>query len=83
MLTTMSETTESTTTDTKTAEPKIVKVRVRDTSCRGDTVHTRWGDAKFDREGYAELDVPEADLGVDLLLKWGAEPVVAETKKKK
>jgi len=36
------------------------KLRVLD--LRGETVHTRWGYVTFDKDGLAELEVPEEEL---------------------
>lgn len=39
-----------------------VKVKVRDLSLRGETVHTRWGFVTFDRDGTSDLELDEAEV---------------------
>ena len=47
----------------KPAEPaKKVTAKLRCLDLRGETVHTRWGNVKFDKDGLAELRVPEGEL---------------------
>lgn len=41
---------------------KLVKVKLRDLSLRGETVHTRWGHVSFDRDGMSELELPEDEV---------------------
>jgi len=40
----------------------VAKLRCLDH--RGETVHTRWGDVIFDRDGLADLEVPEEDVAL-------------------
>jgi len=44
------------------ARPKTVVAKLRCLGHRGETVSTRWGDVVFDRDGLAELEVPEDEL---------------------
>ena len=39
-----------------------VTAKLRCLDLRGETVHTRWGHVKFDKDGLAELKVPEEEL---------------------
>lgn len=41
---------------------KTVTAKLRCLDHRGETVNTRWGDVTFDRDGLAELEVPEEEL---------------------
>lgn len=41
---------------------KTVAAKLRCLDLRGETVSTRWGAVSFDRDGLAELEVPEAEL---------------------
>ena len=41
---------------------KMVKAKLRALDLRNEKVHTRWGYVQFDKDGLAELDVPEAEL---------------------
>jgi len=44
--------------------PKTVMVtaKLRCLDHRGETVNTRWGDVVFDRDGLAELELPEGEV---------------------
>lgn len=48
--------------DAAAAKPKTVTVELRDLGLRGQTVHTRWGNVKFDENGMSKLTVPEVDV---------------------
>lgn len=48
--------------ETAAAKSKMVTAKLRCLDHRGETVNTRWGDVSFDRDGLAELEVPEAEL---------------------
>lgn len=41
---------------------KTVKAKLRCLDMRGETTHTRWGYVTFDKDGLAELEVPEEEL---------------------
>lgn len=43
-------------------KPRTVTAKLRCLDHRGETITTRWGDVTFDREGLAELEVPEGEL---------------------
>lgn len=42
--------------------PKTVTAKLRCLDHRGETVNTRWGDVTFDRDGLAELELPEGEV---------------------
>lgn len=44
------------------ATPKTVVAKLRCLDLRGETVHTRWGDVSFDRDGLSKVEVPEDEL---------------------
>lgn len=48
------------------AADKVRKVtaKLRCLDQRGETVHTRWGNVTFDKEGLAELEVPEDEVSM-------------------
>lgn len=41
---------------------KTVTAKLRCLDHKGETVHTRWGSVTFDRDGLADLEVPESEL---------------------
>ena len=58
----------------------MVKAKLRVLDLRGDTVHTRWGHVTFDKDGLAELEVPEEELDMLRQTKpfpWLHEPAEA------
>jgi hypothetical protein len=53
--------------------PMKVKAKLRYMDARGETTNTQWGDVTFDRDGLAELEVPEEDLQLLRNLRWLVE----------
>ena len=43
---------------------KIVTAKLRCLGHRGEVVHTRWGNVRFDKDGLAELKVPEDEVSM-------------------